>query len=203
VTRLCLASPPWPSLQGEALKPFEEALARALSAGDVASLLLEAGETGKAPPQALLAPLRDQAQAAGAAFLLSGHPDLAARSGCDGCELPAERDLFRRARGLLGAEAIIGVACGASRHAAMSAGEWGADYVAFDAAAPEIEELLSWWQETMILPCVAREVGSLEQALALARAGADFIALAPSLWSHEGGAAALVTAFAAAADEHA
>ena len=54
-------------------------------------------------------------------------------TGCDGLHLSADMGLFERAREVFGADAIIGVDCGNSRHAAMQIGELGADYVGFGA----------------------------------------------------------------------
>ena len=70
----------------------------------------------------------------------------------------------------------------------MALGELGADYVAFgsDAAlgAAECEEraeLIAWWSETFEVPCVAWNVETPVEAERLARLGADFVALAPSI----------------------
>ena len=61
-------------------------------------------------------------------------------------------------------KAIVGVTCHDSRHLAMEAGEAGADYVAFGAFFPTQTkepktqadiELLRWWAEIMVVPCVA------------------------------------------------
>jgi len=80
------------------------------------------------------------------------------------------------ARAKLGDEASIGAHCYASRHAAMEAGEMGADYVAFSpASAPEVVELIGWWTEATVLPSIAEGVTDELTARRIAEAGADFI----------------------------
>jgi thiamine-phosphate pyrophosphorylase len=82
----------------------------------------------------------------------------------------------------LGKTAIVGVACGLSRHEAMVAGEAGADYVMFGAIdrppkpGDELFELVGWWRQLFVLPCAA--AGSLDPEIgrALLDAGADLLA---------------------------
>ena len=68
----------------------------------------------------------------------------------------------------------------------MTLGEAGADYVGFsfpetsadrDAAVTQQLELISWWAEIFEVPCVAFDVATIEEARAVAAAGADFIAI--------------------------
>ena len=121
--------------------------------------------------------------------------DLAVRTGCDGAHLGQEDGDPREARELLGPSVQIGVTCHDSRHLAMSAGEAGADYVAFgafhpsatkdkgpDAERPDIE-LLSWWSHLFEIPCVA--IGGITPANCrpLAEAGADFLAVSGGVWN--------------------
>jgi thiamine-phosphate pyrophosphorylase len=67
-----------------------------------------------------------------------------------------------------------------SRHAAMVAGEAGADYVQFgslDLAPPgAVIDLVAWWHELFVLPCAAAGRFSPATARTLAEAGADFLA---------------------------
>ncbi|MFN9114594.1 MAG: thiamine phosphate synthase [Bacteroidota bacterium] len=104
-------------------------------------------------------------------------------------------------RNIIGEDKIIGVSCHDSRHLAMEAGEAGADYVAFGAFYPTkskdaaklarygvpTAEILSWWAENTVLPCVA--IGGMTPAnsVPLARAGADFIAVITAVWEHPDG----------------
>jgi len=201
--RLYLITPPTlPDLPG-----FADRLARALDAGDVACLQLRLKDV---PDDAILRAaeaLLPVAQSRGVAVLMNDRMDLAKRSGCDGVHLGQGDGDPVAARKLLGAEAMIGVTCHASRHLAMQAGEAGADYVAFGAFFPtdtkatqhvaEVD-LLAWWSEMFEIPCVA--IGGIGAAncAPLVQAGADFLAVVGAVWSHPDGPAAGVRAMNAA-----
>lgn len=191
--RLYLMTPP--DLTDQAtLAGFLPRLEAALGAGDVACVLLRsAGLPGLAAERAARA-LSPLVQARDVALLVEDQPEVARASGCDGVHLSGEGAGLDTARRILGPEAIVGVACGLSRHAAMDAGEAGADYVAFAGEADQLEPLLAWWQEVMEIPCVAMGGTGHENAAALARAGADFLAVGDALWRHPAGPAAAVEA---------
>lgn len=172
-----------------------------LAAGDIACVLLL---TNGLPDEALAARierLRPQAQERGVAFLIEDRFALAAETACDGAHLN-EPERYRAARARLGGEAIVGVGCGASRHAAMVAGEHGADYVGFGAHAPPAPaadpDLLAWWQELMTVPCVGFGAASPEECADMVRAGADFVAPGPWIWTDPRGPEAAVRACQAA-----
>ena len=108
----------------------------------------------------------------------------------------------RRARALPGG--IVGVTCHDSRHLAMEAADAGADYVAFGAFFPTQtkepktqadSELLRWWSETTVVPCVAIGGITVANAPALVEAGADFLAVSSGVWEHADGPQAAVRAF--------
>lgn len=135
-----------------------------------------AGAGGMAGAVLLLSPTADAVRMAqpvcaeyGAALVLDGDAELAVQLDADGAQVPAAE--VAAARKLLGAERIVGAACGSSRDAAMKAGDAGADYVLLAADA----ELITWWQEYFVLPCVA-EAANAQSASLLVQAGADFIA---------------------------
>ena len=67
---------------------------------------------------------------------MNDRPDLACETGCDGVHVGADDAPYAEARGIVGAEAIVGVTCKDSYHMAMEAAEAGADYVAFGAFFP-------------------------------------------------------------------
>lgn len=122
--------------------------AAALGAGDVACVEM-AAPADPAAAKAAIERLRDIAQEQGVAFLLRDDAALAAKAGCDGVVVGP--GVYAAARKAVGAQAIVGVLAGASRHEAMEAGEAGADFIGFDADA----EIVSWWIEMMEVPCVA------------------------------------------------
>ncbi len=164
------------------------AFTAALEAADIACVLLLAGRLDADARRAAVEVLCPLAQARDIAVLLLDRVELAADTGCDGVHLSDPKDLAA-ARRRLGAEALVGVACGASRHDAITAAERGADYVAFGALettatpglGPADPALLGWWQPLMTLPCVAFGAAAPEDCARLAAAGADFIVVTPDL----------------------
>ncbi|HEX8374791.1 MAG TPA: thiamine phosphate synthase, partial [Geminicoccaceae bacterium] len=136
-------------------------------------------------------PARQACHEAGVAFLVGDDLDRARGPlAADGVHL-LEAARVPGARGLLGADALIGASCGRSRHDAMVAGEDGADYVTFAGDAETVAELCAWWAELFTLPCAADLRGTDGAGLAgMVVAGADFLALdETAVWSHPDGAA--------------
>jgi len=131
------------------------------------------------------------------AFLVQDDVELALALGADGVHLgdPAR---VRDVRVRLGPDRLLGASCGGSRHAAMLAGEDGADYIAFGEvgrrAQPPLLELIAWWSELFVLPCLAEGACDDASLGAMARAGADFIGASDEVWRHPDGAAAGVRA---------
>jgi thiamine-phosphate pyrophosphorylase len=96
------------------------------------------------------------------------------------------------------------VTCHNSRDLAFTAGEAGADYVAFGAFFPTETkipiatadlELLQWWAETMTVPVVAIGGITVDNAKPLVTAGADFLAVSAGVWNYKSGPQAAVKAF--------
>lgn len=200
--RLYLITPP--DFEPDAFAPL---LAEALAGGDVACVQLRLKPADDAAVLAAGRRLGPMIQAAGAAFIVNDRPDLAIELDADGVHIGQGDASYRDARKIVGPDRIVGVTCHASRHLAMVAAEQGADYVAFgaffptttkDAATRAEPEILEIWQETMETPCVAIGGVTVETAVALARAGADFIAVSGGVWGHPDGPRAAVTAFNAA-----
>ena len=127
------------------------------------------------------------------AFLIENDAWRAERLGADGVHIAGEEALYRRTREHLGQRAIIGVGCNESRHEAMVLAELGADYVAFgptpvlgEREREERAGLIAWWAEIFVVPCVAWNVETLEEAANLAALGVDFVALSSTIWETEG-----------------
>ena len=201
--RLYLITPP----TLDDLAAFGKALAQALDAGDVAALQIRLKDVDDMTIAAAVDVLTPIAQARGVAVILNDRPDLAARLGCDGVHVGQSDTPYAEARKIMGREAMIGVTCHDSRHLAMEAAEAGADYVAFGAFFPTTTkdaptraepEILTIWQETMEVPCVAIGGITADNAEGLAKAGADFLAVSAGVWAHPQGPAAAVAALNAA-----
>lgn len=189
------------------LAAFARELEAALDAGDVAALQIRLKEADDEAIQAAVAALAPIARSRGVAVILNDRPDLARRSGCDGVHVGQSDASLADARREMGPDAMIGVTCHDSRELAMDAAEGGADYVAFGAFFPTTTketvhrpdpEILSIWQETVEVPCVAIGGITAETAGGLARAGADFVAVSSAVWSHPRGAAEAVREMEAA-----
>jgi thiamine-phosphate pyrophosphorylase len=183
------------------------ALRQALGVGAVACVLLRTANGDDQALRAAIDALRPVAHEREVAFLVENRTRLAHETGCDGVHLTEAGATVKTARQEVGAEAIVGVQCSASRHAAMVAAEAGADYVAFgggpaerwwqDVADPE---LVGWWQAIMTAPCVAMVGDDLRHAAELAAAGADFVAVGSCIWADPGGPDAAVRALLALLD---
>ena len=197
--RLYLISPP----KFEA-KPFADTLKRALDAGDVASFQLRLKDVDDDTIKRAVDTLMPIAQKRGVAFILNDRPDLAHAFRCDGVHIGQDDASYDEARLIVGKDAIVGVTCHDSRHLAIEAAEAGADYVAFGAFFPTATkeakshaepEIIQWWAEMMVVPCVAIGGITTENAAPLIEAGADFLAVSNGVWGHENGPAAAVKAF--------
>ena len=196
--RLYLISPP-----RIAPTDFAGVLKDTLKGGDVASFQLRLKDISDDEIRRATDILRPVVQGAGAAFIINDRPDLAAELGCDGVHVGQDDASYAEARAAL-PNGIVGVTCHDSRHLAMEAGEAGADYVAFGAFFPtqtkepksraEIE-LLQWWSQMMVVPCVAIGGITVANAPVLVEAGADFLAVAAGVWEHADGPQAAVKAF--------
>ncbi|WP_421860558.1 thiamine phosphate synthase [Oceanicaulis sp.] len=175
---------------------FTDVLARTLDAGGVSALQLRLKEHSDAEIETLAPKLIEIAHQRGVSVILNDNPALAAKLGCDGVHIGQEDGSIRDARAALGPKAIVGVTCHDSRHLAMTAGEQGADYVAFGAffdtatKSPKTRadlDILVWWTELFELPCVAIGGITLETASEVIAAGADYIAVCGGVWSHPDG----------------
>ena len=197
--RLYLISPPHLSPANFAI-PLREAL----EGGNVASFQLRLKHADDDAIRRATDLLRPIVQAAGTAFILNDRPDLATELGCDGVHIGQEDAPYAETRRLMGPDRIVGVTCHDSRHLAMEAAERGADYVAFGAFFPTKTkqakthadpELLRWWSELTVVPCVAIGGINVQNARPLVEAGADFLAVAAGVWEHPDGPEAAVKAF--------
>jgi len=160
-------------------------LVDAMAATDAACVLLCREESAFDEAQA--GTLIDLVHARGLACLIDQDAALTERLGADGVHIEADPMVYAETRKLLGESASIGAFCGVDRHGAMRLAELGADYVAFgpNGTIDEIDQyadLISWWSEIFVVPCVAWNVDNADQAARLASLGADFIAPSIGIW---------------------
>lgn len=135
---------------------------------------------------------REIAHGRDVAVVIDDHVRLAQRHGLDGVHLTDGARGVRAARKELGADAIVGAFCGASRHEGMNAAEMGADYVSFGPVGdsvlgrggPAPLDLFQWWSEMIEVPVVAE--GAITRALIADLSPAcDFIAIGAEIWGGE------------------
>ena len=191
--RIYLITPPefelsWP---GEVLAPV-------LDSHDVACVRLALSSRDEDRISRAADTLREVAHARDIPVVLAEHVELSQRLGLDGVHLTDGARSVRKVRKTLGGEAILGTFCGASRHEGMTAGESGADYVAFGPAGRGAlgdgtraeADLFQWWSEMIEVPVVAE--GSLDpETVAAIRAFTDFLAVGEEIWHDDDPAAAL------------
>lgn len=168
---------------------FAPQLAAALSAGDVAAVLLRLSDADERAMINTAKALSRVVQDKDAAMLLDGHADLVARAGADGAHLAGLAE-FTEALEQLKPDRIAGAGRMETRHDAMTAAELGCDYVMFGEpdetgerpAFDAVEERVSWWAEVFEAPCVGYAAAASEVE-PLVKAGADFIALGDWIWA--------------------
>jgi thiamine-phosphate pyrophosphorylase len=173
-------------------------IADALGAADIAAVLLRLPATDERGQVNHVKALAPTVQNKGAALLLDGHPDLAARAGADGSHLSGIEALGSAIVTLKPAR-IAGCGGLETRHEAMVAAEAGADYVMFGEpdtsggrpAFEAIAQRVAWWAEVFEIPCVGF-AATLDEVEPLAAAGADFIAMGDCVFGAGHGAAAAV-----------
>lgn len=172
--------------------PSTDAVAAALSGGDVGCLLIEGLSADDADSMRELQPTIEDAQARDVAVVIADDVRAVSRLSADGLHignpnLVSDDDLKQwRKR-----ELIVGTAGIANRHQAMHQGERGFDYVFFGRTDKDqtgenhtkTAELAAWWSEIMEIPCVAIAGHSDEAVLELAAAGVEFIAVGDQIWT--------------------
>jgi len=171
------------------LAAFNKQLSAILDTHDIACVRLALSSTDERDIASAADQLRETCHARDVAIVIESHFRLVDPHGLDGVHLPDSARQVRDVREALGKDAIVGTYCGASRHAGMTAGEIGADYISF---GPVVEtalgsgklapfDLFEWWSETVEVPVVAEGNVTLEAATMLAPV-IDFFALGDEIW---------------------
>jgi thiamine-phosphate pyrophosphorylase len=185
--RLYLATPP---LAGA--RDFLPQLEAALSAGEIASLLIRLAGDDPRKNEEIVRALAPVAQEKGVAVLVDGSVTVAMRARADGAHVSGAGDELVEAAKKLSPKYIVGAGDLPTRDDAMRAGEIGVDYVLFDLDERDaLIERVGWWSELFNTPGVAR-ARSLADVAPLARAGADFVMLDDAVWADPRGPAAAV-----------
>lgn len=144
--------------------------------------------------------VREVAIARDVALVIENHVFMVERLGLDGVHLTDGSRTVRQARKTLGPDAIVGAFCGNSRHDGMTAGELGADYIAFGPVSQNAfgagqvaeAELFEWWSQMIEVPVVAE--GGLDPAtLEALKSHTDFLGIGPEIWDEAAPDLALAT----------
>ena len=179
------------------LDVFPDRLAAVLDATEIACLRLSLATRDEDAILRAGDAVREIAHARDVAVVIENHILMVERLGLDGVHLTDGARSVRKVRKDL-PDAIIGAACGKTRHEGISAGEAGADYVSFgpvgetplgDGSRAEFD-LFQWWSEMIEVPVVAE--GALTADL-VAKLGpvTDFFAVGEEIWTTEDPVAAL------------
>lgn len=172
---------------------FAALLRRILASTEVSAMLLRRGERDEAAYRSFVREIAPIGQQAGSAVLIEGEPGLARALGVDGLHAGGTDGELKAALGALKPDLIVGAGGAASRHAAMSKGELGADYIMFGplsgAIAPDAREMASWWAETMEIPSVLSDPEATPESADAG--GCEFLALSDSVWRADDPAVAI------------
>lgn len=183
---------------------FPDQVARVMDTVEVACLRLSLASRDEDGISRAADTLRALAHARDVALVIDSHVQLVERLGLDGVHLMDGARNIRKHRKDLGADAILGAFCGATRHEGINAAEAGADYVSFGpvGATPLGDgsradaDLFQWWSEMIEVPVVAEGALTVETVAALAPM-TDFFAFGDEIWRHDDPAAALQALVAA------
>ena len=180
------------------LSDFPARLASVLDAHEIACVRMAMASRDEDRLSRAADALREVAHERDVAIVIDTHVGLAERHGLDGVHLTDGSRSVRKVRKALGGDAIVGTFCGISRHDGITAGEAGADYVAFGPVGASglgdgtraDRELFEWWSEMIEIPVVAE--GALDPELVASLSPVtDFFAIGEEIWLGDDASAAL------------
>ena len=180
------------------LEVFPDQLARVMDGVDIACLRLSLASADADFIARAADACRVVAHARDVAIVIENHVKLVEPHGLDGVHLTDGARQVRALRKDLGADAIIGAYCAASRHDGMNAAEAGADYVAFGPAGDtplgrgeRLEfDTIEWWSQVIEVPCITEGALTLELIRQYAPV-TDFFAIGAEIWGAEDAAGVL------------
>jgi len=188
----------------------KEQLVSAAQAGDVASVILYAGELEPHRFETYCKAVTGHIQAAGVAVLIADDTQAFGRSGADGLFLEKQKSSLEDIIARFSPQNIVGCGSIKARHNALELGELKPDVVFFgklggdikDDAHPKNIALAEWWAELIEIPGIVMGGKSLDSIIEVARTGIDFVALEEAVFAG-GNPAENVMAANTLLDEHA
>ena len=174
------------------LDQFPEVLARVMDQVEVACLRLSLATRDEDVIGRAADACRMVAHARDVAVVIENHVLFVERHGLDGIHLTDGARSVRTMRKDLGGDAIVGAFCGVTRHEGITAGEAGADYVAYGPVGEttlghgdRVEfDLFDWWSAMIEVPVIAE--GALTRDL-IEKFGpvTDFFGIGPEIWGSD------------------
>ena len=172
------------------LSSFPGELARILDTVEIACVRLSLTSEDESVLSRSADALREVCHARDIPVVIDKHYRLVGPHGLDGVHLETAAKQIRDVRKELHKDAIIGAYCGIQRHAGMTAGEIGADYITFGpVSTPDLlgdgktadVDLFQWWSEMIEVPVVA-EGGLTREKIVELVPYTDFFSLSSEVW---------------------
>ena len=123
------------------------------------------------------------------AVLLEDNYEFALKNEFDGVHFTKRPSEIQKVLKLKSRDFIVGVDCSYSKHQGLITAELGVDYISFkvdynknnDKLDSYVDNLISWWYETIEIPLVVENVKSLNKIRELSVI-CDFISIPPIYW---------------------
>ncbi|WP_337180867.1 thiamine phosphate synthase [Shinella sp.] len=197
--------------EGEDLAARAAMLEGALKGGDVASVILPQYGLDDGQFQKHAEALVPIVQQAGAAALVAGDTRVAGRAKADGIHVTGGLQELGESVEKFTPKLIVGGGNATDRHRALEIGEVRPDYIFFGKIGGDIKPeahpknlaLAEWWASMVEIPCIVLGGTDPQSALAVAEAGAEFVALDKAVFADPAQAPHVVAAVNALLDEKA
>ncbi len=188
-----------------------EALGKAMSGGDIASVLLAKFDASEDAFRDWCEKAVPVIQAANAAAIVVDDTQGAGRAKADGIHISSGQDALAEAISKFQHRMIVGVGEANSRHLALEIGELQPDYLFIGKLDgdnqpepnPRSLELAEWWASMIEIPCISMGGTVAESAITVAKLGAEFVALSAAVFGTGLDPAAQVAKINALLEEHA
>ena len=182
-------------VSGENARVFASDPELLMSAGDIASIILDAGDLDEVEFQEMISPIVSAAHNNDIAVIVVGQTRVAGRVGADGLQLGQDPDAVREAVEKYAPQMMVGAGNVKTRHNALVLGELQPDYLMFGKPGGDIRlephpknvDLANWWSSMVEIPCILLGGTKLESVIEVAQSGADFVALEKAIFSSEEG----------------
>ena len=167
-----------------------QALADALSGGDVASLILPQWDMDEDAFQRHAETIVPAAQQAGVAVMIAGDARIAMRARADGVHVEASKRDLAEIVGKHQGKLMVGAGGATTRDDALELGETRPDYIFFGRFGYDLKpephprnlKLGRWWSEMVRLPCIVLGGSALASVVEVAGTGAEFVALSEAVF---------------------